>query len=199
MRLGVRQRWETKRGPPGAERIIDWVVFDVEGSFFPDADRDNFGENVGLVNYDFRWHVGDRLTLLSDGYFDFYNRGLQTMTIGGFISRPELGNLYVGYRSLEGPFTASIVSTSVNYRMSEKWIATLGASVDLGPTGSIGQHFSATRIGESFLVTFGFDLDANKDNFGVNLAVEPRFLPGIRFGQFGSGARVPIAGSRGLE
>ena len=34
-RMGVHQRWQTKRGPPGNERIIDWIVLDVEGSVFP--------------------------------------------------------------------------------------------------------------------------------------------------------------------
>ena len=33
--LGVRQRWQTKRGLPGQERIVDWITFDVEGSYFP--------------------------------------------------------------------------------------------------------------------------------------------------------------------
>ena len=53
-----------ERGLPGRERIIDWIVFDVEAALFPDPDRDNFGEVIGLIDYDFQWHVGDRLTLL---------------------------------------------------------------------------------------------------------------------------------------
>ena len=27
-RVGVRQRWQTKRGLPGRERIVDWIVLD---------------------------------------------------------------------------------------------------------------------------------------------------------------------------
>ena len=70
----MRQRWQTKRGLPGQERIIDWITLDIEGSLFPKHDRDNFGQMLGLVNYDFRWHVGDRFALLSDGFFDFFRR-----------------------------------------------------------------------------------------------------------------------------
>ena len=87
-RLGVSQRWQTKRGLPGQERIVDWIALDVEGVLFPEADRDNFGEELGLVDYDFRWHVGDRLAILSDGYYDFFPEGLRTISLGTLLSRP---------------------------------------------------------------------------------------------------------------
>ena len=77
VRLGLNQRWQTKRGLPGQQRIIDWIVLDVGAVLFPDSDRDNFGEALGLVDYDFRWHVGDRLTLLSDGFYDVFDQGLR--------------------------------------------------------------------------------------------------------------------------
>ena len=104
-KLAVRQRWQTKRGLPGRERIVDWIVLDVEGVVFPNPDDDNFGEEVGLVDYDFRWHVGDRVTLLSDGFADFFNDGLRTFSVGSIVSRPSLGRLYLGYRSIEGPIS----------------------------------------------------------------------------------------------
>ncbi|MCA9203926.1 MAG: LPS-assembly protein LptD, partial [Planctomycetales bacterium] len=77
-RLGIEQRWQTKRGLPGAQRVVDVVSLDLEASIFPEADRDNFGEYVGLANYDFRWHIGDRFTVLSDGLVDFFPEGLRT-------------------------------------------------------------------------------------------------------------------------
>ena len=50
-RLGLHQRWQTKRGLPGRERIVDLLQFDVDLTIFPDEDRDNFGEAVGPVSY----------------------------------------------------------------------------------------------------------------------------------------------------
>ena len=72
VRTGVRQRWQTKRGLPGQEQVIDWILLDVHGTFFPNSRRDNFGDDIGLVDYNFRWHVGDRVTLLSEGFADFF-------------------------------------------------------------------------------------------------------------------------------
>lgn len=198
VRTAVRQRWQTKRGMPGRERIVDWIVLDMEGSYFPDANRDNFGQNVGMLNYDFRWHLGDRLALLSDGYADLFTDGLKTFSVGGLISRPGLGRTYWGFRSIEGPITSNIVNGSLSYRMSEKWILTAGASYDLGPTGNIGQSFGLTRIGESTFSRFGFNIDESRNSFGVRFSIEPRFLPRSRLGNV-AGIQVPPSGARRLE
>ena len=198
IRMGINQRWQTKRGLVGNERIIDWIVLDVGAVLFPDPDRDNFGEGLGLIDYEFQWNLGDRLTLLSDGFYDVFSGGLKQTTIGGILSRPEYGQLYIGYRSTEGPINSSVLSGSVSYRMSEKWIGTAGASWDFGPTGNIGQNFDLTRIGESFLIRIGVNFDASRDNFGVSFGLEPRFLSSSRLGRVG-GVQVPPAGAMGLE
>jgi hypothetical protein len=55
-----------------------------------------------------------------------------------------------------------------------------------------------TRIGESMLVTVGFNYDGSKDNFGVRFLVEPRFLPKLRLTSQ-TGIDIPPAGAFGLE
>jgi hypothetical protein len=199
LRMGVRQRWQTKRGMPGQRRIIDWITLDTNLTYFPNPSRDNFGENVGLWDYDFRWHVGDRLTVVSDGIFDFFNQGQQDVNIGVFLSHPPRGNLFVGFNYIDGPLfpTSRVVSATYSYWMSPKWISSAGVSIDLNGD-SIGHNVSITRVGESFLISAGFSLDAIRNNAGVNFAIEPRFMPGGRLGGAG-GARVPIAGAYGLE
>jgi hypothetical protein len=42
VRLGARQRWQTKRGPPGAQHVIDWITLDTELTLFPKTEQ-NFG------------------------------------------------------------------------------------------------------------------------------------------------------------
>lgn len=196
--IGIRQRWQTKRGLPGQERIVDWIVFDVEGSLFPKAARDNFSEDFGMLNYDLRWHVGDRVTLLSDGYADVFADGLRTFSVGSVVTRPARGSLYLGFRSIEGPVSSNIVSGSLSYRMSEKWILTGGASVDFADAGNIGQTFGLTRIGESTLIRVGFNVDESRGNIGASFMIEPRFLASSRLGYVG-GVQIPPAGAYGLE
>jgi hypothetical protein len=198
VRFGARQRWQTKRGPLGRRRIIDWVVLDTRAVYFPKSDRDNFSEDLGLLTYDFRWHVGDRTTIISDGAVDLFEDGQRAFTVGAFLNRPPRGSLYVGFRSLMGPFESQVVATSFTYLMSPKWITTVGSTVDLQDTGNIGQRFTVTRIGESFLASAGFTVDSNKDNVGVIVAIEPRFLPFSGLGR-AVGAQIPPAGQFGLE
>lgn len=197
-RVGLNNRWQTKRGIAGQQRIIDWIVFDIGMTLFPEADRDNFGSAIGLVDYGFRWHVGDRLTLLSDGFYDAFDQGLRQFTTGALISRPEHGSVFVGYRLTEGPIRSEVLQSTLSYRMSEKWIATAGVTWDFANTDVFGQHLALTRIGESFLIRVGFNYDASRDNFGASIGIEPRFLPSSRLGRVG-GVSVPPAGALGLE
>jgi lipopolysaccharide export system protein LptA len=197
-RLGMNNRWQTKRGIAGQQRIVDWIVLDLNAVLFPNANRDNFGSTLGLVDYGFRWHVGDRLTLLSDGFYDFFDQGLHQSTIGALMSRPEYGSVYVGFRSTEGPISAEVFTSTISYRMSEKWIATAGVTIDFKSSNVFGNQFALTRVGESFLVRMGFNYDASRNNFGATIGIEPRFLPSSRLGRIG-GVTVPPAGALGLE
>jgi hypothetical protein len=197
-RLGIHQRWQTKRGLPGRQRVIDWVVLDVDGTIYPDSDRDNFGQTLGQLSYDFRWHVGDRVTILSDAYADLFGDGLRTISLGSAISRPERGQLYGGITSIEGPLSSTVLVGAVSYRMSEKWITDLSGTYDLGPTGNIGERLSITRVGESVLLRLAVYADHGRDNYGAAVAIEPRFLPRGRLGRL-AGVPIPPAGARGLE
>ncbi|MBX3425693.1 MAG: hypothetical protein KF688_08445 [Pirellulales bacterium] len=197
-RLGMRNRWQTKRGGPGRQHIVDWLTLDMNVSLFPDANRDNFGQEFGLFDYDLRWHLGDRFTVVSDGAADFFGSGLATASGGIVINRPSRGNGYIGVRTINGPINSNVLLGSYNYRLSEKWISSASATFDLSTAGNIGQTLALTRIGESMLFTMGFNVDNSKNNVGVSFLLEPRFLPNLRLTRE-TGIDVPPAGAFGLE
>jgi len=198
LRFGVNQRWQTKRGMPESRHIEDWIEFDTNTTFFPDPDRDNFGSVVGLLDYNFIWHAGQRLTFISDGIFDFFADGQKIVTVGGFLSRPPRGSFYAGARILEGPLRAQLLSLSYSYWMSPKWISSFGTTYDIADPKNWSQSLRVTRIGESLLVGVGMNYDPARNTWGVNFSIEPRFLPKGRLGQV-SGAHIPVAGAYGLE
>ncbi|MGE0608224.1 MAG: organic solvent tolerance protein OstA [Pirellulales bacterium] len=200
VKLGLRQRWQTKRGAPGERRIIDWIVFDTQATLFPNRNRDNAGEYVGLLQYNFRWHVGDRTTLVSDGIFDMFDMGQQVVSIGAFLNRVPRTSIYVGLRSYSGVFDTKLFVASATYRLSPKWLATASTTVSITGQAVMGQYLALTRIGESFLVSGTFTSDVSKNNTTAMLNIEPRFLK-FTGGGSGSvaGAFVPPAGIYGLE
>jgi hypothetical protein len=195
-RLAARQRWQTKRGPVGNRRIIDWITFDVDGELFPVSGQ-NFGQAMGLWQYDFRWHVGDRTTVLSSADVDFFSGGQQLFTVGALLNRTPRGSFYIGFNEFGGPIQASVLTGSYTYRMSPKWASTFGTALDLRGA-NIGQNFQLTRIGESFLMTFKFNYDYSRNNVGVTFNLEPRFLSRTQFASR-TGLDVPVAGAYGLE
>ena len=195
-RLAARQRWQTKRGPMGNRRIVDWITFDVTGEMFPVTSQ-NFGQVLGLWQYDFRWHVGDRTTVLSTADVDFFTGGQQLYTVGALLNRTPRGSFYVGFNQFGGPIEAAVLTGSYTYRMSPKWASSFGSAIDL--TGrNIGQRFQLVRIGESFLMSVGFNVDYSRNNVGVTFNLEPRFLSKTQFASR-SGLDVPVAGAYGLE
>lgn len=196
-RLAARQRWQTKRGPLSNPHIIDWITLDMDATLYPNPNRDNFGTAIGLVDYDFRWHVGDRTTLVSDGYFDFFDEAPKYFTVGGFVRRPPRGSIYLGFRSLEGPITSNVLVFNYSYRMSPKWLSTFGTTYDFHNGRNIGQNLMLTRIGESFLLSVVVNVDTSKGNVGANFAIQPRFLQG-RIGP-ASPVAIPLSGVYGVD
>jgi len=198
VRFGMRHRLQTKRGAPGEERIIDWMTFDSNATWFPDDGRDNFGEPIGLIDYDFRWHIGDRFSILSDGAADTFGDGLRTVSIGGMINRPATGNAYLGFRTIGGPFEANVILATLNYRFGPKWVTSANTSVDLGNAGNVGQSLYVSRVGESLIATVGTYYSESQDNLGVSFLVEPRFLPTLSVTRR-TGIEIPPVGAYGLE
>ncbi|MDO4574067.1 MAG: LPS assembly protein LptD [Planctomycetia bacterium] len=175
IRFGMHHRWQTKRGMPGKQRIIDWITFDTNFNLYPDANRDNFGSTIGMLDYDFRWHPGDRFTVFSSGYFDFFSDGLKMVDVGGIVDRPGRGSLFTSLHFLTGPIENVVMRIGYNYYMSPKWTSTFITTFDISGKGNIGESLSFTRVGESFLFTLGAAYDAPSDNFGFHFTLEPRF------------------------
>ena len=181
-RFHFNQTWQTKRGPTNRRRIIDWITLDTGLNLYPKNEQ-NFGETIGLIDYNFRWHVGDRFAVLSSGLFDTFNSGQTIVRFGGMLQRPGRGNIYLGADRLEGPFRRTYLNGNVAYNLSEKWAANYSASYDLNEGRFMGQNVSLARIGEVFIVKVGANYDWSRNVWGLSLGLEPAFLSKLRGSQ----------------
>ncbi|GAB4159012.1 MAG: organic solvent tolerance protein OstA [Planctomycetaceae bacterium] len=178
LRMAWRHQLQTKVGPPERLRIKDWMTLDLEASFFPNANRDNFGEDLGLLGAYYRWNIGDRTSFLASAQYDLFDRAQQIWNIALLSQRGARGSIYVGLRQIKGAnLDSQIVTASFSYSMGPKWIATVGTAYDLGETRNAGQSLTVTRVGADFLLHVGANFDASKGNAGIALAIEPRFGP----------------------
>ena len=175
VRLDWLNRWQTKRGPVGNRHIIDWITLDTGISLYPKKEQD-YGKFVGLADYDARWHVGDRFSVLSSGLFDFFDSGQKIIRAGVMSKRPGVSSFYLGVDRLGGPISTTYLNAAVNYRMSQKWAASLSNSYDLADNRNIGQELGISRIGESFIWTLKLSNNQSKKDWGIGLNVLPIFI-----------------------
>ncbi|MBQ9126835.1 MAG: organic solvent tolerance protein OstA, partial [Thermoguttaceae bacterium] len=175
VRLGWNNRWQTKRGPAGNRRVVDWIKFDAGLNLYPN-DEENFGEIPGLLDYDASWLVGDRFAVLSSGLYDVWGTGQKITRVGFQRRRPGLSSVYLGVDRLYGPIDSTYLNFAVAYRTSEKWGIGFNASYDLSEGHNIGQNLTVSRVGESFVVTVEASRTESQDNWGLNLQIEPIFL-----------------------
>lgn len=175
LRLGWRHRLQTKVGPPDRQRIKDWMTLDLGVSYFPDASRDNFGEDFGLFTTRYAWNVGDRTSIIASSLFDFYDNAENLWSVGVLSQRSVRGSVYVGYRQIQGgPLDSQILTASYSYQMSPKWVSTASTAFDIGEGQNRGQSLTISRLGEWNIVHVGFNFDASKNNVGLQIAIEPR-------------------------
>ncbi len=174
--FGWRHRWQTKVGSPTGPRTKDWMTLDLEMSVFPNANRDNFGETLGLISGNYAWYVGERTSILANGVFDPFTGGQRLWNAGILSQRSTRGSVYVGFRQIEvGQVNTQLLVGSLSYRMSDKWVGTLGSSFDVREGIDRGQTATLTRIGEYMLIHIGAGYDRSRNNFGVGISVEPKF------------------------
>lgn len=200
LQLGLYQRLQTKRGPENRRRVIDWMIFDFKTTYFPNADRDNFGEAFGQTMFNHEWYVGDRTSIVTNGWFESFtitgqpypyvvNKhgnnpfGMSVITSGVSLDRPPRGNIYLGYSIIDaGVINTSALNTTWRYMLSPKWFTTFMASYDFGNAILLGSSFSATRIGADYLTTVGLSVDPQRENYTFAFEISPRLSPNLRLG-----------------
>ena len=178
LRFGWHHRLQTKVGPPDNLRTRAWMTLDLDASFFPNARRDNFGKDIGLLSARYSWLLSERTTLLSNALYDVFDGGQQLWNIGLLSQRSARGSMYVGVRQVKAQsFDSQIATASLSYMLSSKWVTTASTAYDLAEDQNRGQSLTATRIGADFLFHVGASFDRSKDSVGVAIALEPRFGP----------------------
>ena len=200
VQLGIHQRLQTKRGPKGKRRIVDYMTLDASTTYFPYAQRDNFGTPWGQALYNWQWYIGDRTSIVSAGWFDFFKlvgssplnnnmttgynpNGLNIITSGVNITRPPRASMYFGYSIIDtGPIKTSAANVSISYWLSPKWYGTYSTSYDFGDAISLGTMFAFTRIGADYLTTIGLTVDPQRSSYMFAFQIVPRLSPGMRSG-----------------
>ncbi len=189
LQLDLRQRWQTKRGFPGQEHTVDVATLTTSISYFPQADRDNFGKPFAFLEYDFLWNIGDRTAFTATGWFEPYDNGSRYYTFGTYFNRPDRTTFYLGYRQID-PINSRAVIASVGYVLSRRYYFTASSSYDFGLNQALTNAITLTRTGTDMTVSIGFTYNSLVNNFGFQFLIVPNVLAALS-GQ-GRFAGVPL-------
>jgi hypothetical protein len=178
-RFGMIHRWQTKRGPVGRRHVIDWVTLSAHFNYYPESEY-HFQKSIGLIDYDFLWHVGDRFSLFSSGLYDTFSDGQRITRVGGAWNRPGRGNLSVMLDQLDGLIERTYLTLSVGYTMNEKYSMSYTTSYDIKDQWqNVGHVFMFTRTGEALRVFVGATYSESREDWSFTFGLEPVFMHGI--------------------
>ncbi len=205
LRLDFRQRLQTKRGPEGNRRVVDYVTFDIGTTYFPNSKRDNFGTPFGQTTYNLEWYLGDRTNFISTGWFEQFDisgrpllipankslgQGINVINAGFLFNRPPRGSVYFGYYIIDsGTINTSALNAAYTYWLSPKWFGSVSMSYDFGNQVMLGTVASITRVGADFLTTIGLSVDPQRQSYMFQFEVVPRLSPNMRLGSTAGMAR----------
>ncbi|MFO1002294.1 MAG: hypothetical protein U0936_18355 [Planctomycetaceae bacterium] len=157
LRISFRDRLQTKVGPIEAPRIRDWMLWEYGASFFPKSDRDNFGEDFGLLYGHYRWNVSDRSSLLTDASWDLFDNAQNIWSVGVLSQRSLRGSVYLGYREVSATnfFESKTIIGSYSYQMSPNGLYSAAYAYDIAATNPRGSSVTISRVGLDWILHFG--------------------------------------------
>ena len=188
--LGLRQRLQTKRRRADRhgrieERIVDFLILDAEIDYFPNAGRDNAGNDFSDLNSDLEMRLTDRTTLLSDAQIDIMDDfDINVFNIGVSLDRSPLYALYFGHRYAPAAGTSSLTA-ALDYNISEKWRLGLLNQYDFQGGGSTRQRILLTRIFHRWILEMEFSAAPGRDDTVFSFNFYPQGLRGRGYSRFG--------------
>lgn len=189
--VGVRQRWQTKRGPPDRRRTVDWLTLDLEAGYF----SDNFDRTNGYASYtrpeesitsnhvrgNFIWRLSDTTVLLADANYNFDEGNLGIANLSVAVERTPRSSYFVGWRLIDEA-DSNLFGFGTNYRLSEKHAIALRSYIDLDRGSTEQFDITYVRKFPRWYMSFTFELDEVEDNTSVSLAIWPEGFPNVALG-----------------
>ncbi len=202
--IGVSQRLQTKRGPVGAEEIVDWMRLNVNLGMFnntyteypadgrPNTYRPEYSIGRSHLNVDYTWQISDSTVFMADTNYDFDNNDFGRFNAGFAVSRDPRLRYYLGVRHITD-LNSTVGTFGVNYKINEKYSLSFWEQYDLDYEGGQNTGTSMTLIRKfpRWYGAFTFTYDAANDGLTMMFTFWPEGIPEVRVG----GARMSLLGS----
>ena len=186
--VGVRQRWQTKRGGPQHERITDVFTLDLEAGFFNNAQpfeythgfasfsrpEDSISRNYASAAGS--WRISDTTAVISESVVDLNDGRLGTFDISYVVERSPRLSYLIGYRYID-KIDSSLLAFGFNYQLTEKHTLAVREEYDLDRGETSEFSVAVIRRLPRWFMGLTFDLDNIEDDVGVSVNVWPEGFP----------------------
>ncbi|MCG3138250.1 MAG: LPS-assembly protein LptD [Phycisphaerae bacterium] len=191
--FGLRQRWQTKRGPADNPRVVDWLTLDLEAGFFNNPQVDEFTNGYAsptrpeesiTSNYvagQLNWRIGDTTAILSDANFNLDKGNLDIANISYAVERTPRFSYFIGWR-LIGETESHLFGYGFNYRISEKHALAMRTYHDLD-RGTLEQ-FDITWLRKfpRWYLAMTLAVDEIEDNITGSVSLWPEGFSNLAIG-----------------
>ncbi len=191
--VGVRQRWQTKRGAGKTRRKVDFLTWDLELGLFNGATGDD--KTNGFVSYtrpelsvarnylnsSVVWRVNDRTAFLSEVNYDVNDGEIDVLNMSLAVERTPRMSYLVGYRFIEEA-DSGLFGFDFNYKMTEKHTLAIRQSYDVEAGRTADFTVALIRRFPNWFTALSFELDEAENDFGVTLSIWPQGLPQAALG-----------------
>jgi len=191
--FGLRQRLQTKRGPAGEQRTVDWITLDLEAGFFDDATpgEDTHGDFImsrpedsiasSFVRGNFMYRLSDSTVLAYDGVYDVNEGEMGTSNFSIAVEREPRLSWFLGYRYINATDN-SLLAFGSNYKLSEKHTIGFRETYDLNEGRNFQTSVVYIRKYPRWYTSVSFDVDRSLDDVGLNFSIWPEGAPNLALG-----------------
>lgn len=184
--VGVRQRFQTKRGEGPTRRNVDVVTIDTELGVFNDGGNyttNGFAsfsrpENSIDRNYvanNLIWRINDRTSLLNEINVDLNDASVDFLSLAFAVERTPRFNYILGYRYI-GDTDSNLIVFDVNYRMTEKHTIAIREAFDLDRGRILDSAVALIRKHPRWYTALTIEVDESEDDVGVSFTLWPEGL-----------------------
>ncbi len=184
IRAGIRNTWQTKRGPAGARRSVDWLVIDTDyvwssNNVDPESPYGRFNEsrpessNLGeFVDNDLILRLTGALTLSSSLVYDVAERSTARLSGGAVVDHGNGFRSYLEYRYLEEP-DSEVLQFGAAYELTRRYAASASIDYELDEDDFQDLGFRVMRRFPQVTVEVGVDFDNIGDEVSIGFSVRP--------------------------
>lgn len=191
--MGLRQRWQTKRGLAGKQRTVDWMTLDLEAGFFHDRQRgeythgdyitarpeDSISSNFVAANWQYR--LSDTTMVVYDGVYDLNRDQVGTSNVSFAVERDPRLAYFVGWRYIHDTEN-NLIAFGANYKLNEKHIIGFREYYDAEEGRNYSTEVIYIRKWPRWYTAVAFDVDRALDDVGVNFSLWPEGAPTLGLG-----------------